>query len=141
MWLKHDPLTWHSLLTWQGYAYGSFAPGRCSDRSSCPYGNSSQEPYTVGHFALLAHAKAVQVYRSKYQVQAGGAEGGRGDGVGMVKMCFGETLGSSWWQKWDFSLFIFYGSNKIMWWNNMCKDNYFAMMIYSTMIYTHMQPM
>ncbi|XP_059651810.1 beta-glucosidase 24-like [Cornus florida] len=71
-----------------GYAYGSFPPGRCSKDEnlqksedlyrvgrafkslfiSCPVpGDSGTEPYNVTHHLLLAHAKAVQLYRNKYQ--------------------------------------------------------------------------
>lgn len=52
-----------------GYAYGFFAPGRCSNYiGNCTGGNSATEPYIVGHNLLLAHATAVKVYRKKYQV-------------------------------------------------------------------------
>jgi beta-glucosidase len=40
-----------------GYGQGVFAPGR----------TSNTEPYIAGHNLLLAHAKAVDIYRSKYQ--------------------------------------------------------------------------
>lgn len=35
------------------------APGRCSDRDSCPNGNSSTEPYLCAHNMLLSHAYTV----------------------------------------------------------------------------------
>ncbi|GAB4842848.1 Beta-glucosidase 17 [Ancistrocladus abbreviatus] len=58
-----------NLSTWQGYAYGVFAPGRCSDYvGNCSEGNSATEPYIVGHHLLLCHAAAVQLYRQKFQV-------------------------------------------------------------------------
>jgi beta-galactosidase len=44
-----------------GYGQGRFAPGRVSNT----------EPYIAGHNLLLAHAKAVQVYRDKYAHQNG----------------------------------------------------------------------
>ena len=44
-----------------GYGQGIFAPGR----------RSNDEPYLAGHQLLLAHAKAVQVYREKYHHQNG----------------------------------------------------------------------
>ena len=56
-----------------GYGYGLHAPGRCSPAwgSWCAEigggGNSSTEPYIAAHNALLAHALAVETYRSKYQ--------------------------------------------------------------------------
>jgi beta-glucosidase len=58
-----------------GYCYGSHAPGRCSDRTICPTGNSATEPYIAAHNMLLAHAKAVDVYRKKYQTQQKGTIG------------------------------------------------------------------
>lgn len=44
-----------------GYGHGSFAPGRKSNR----------EPYLAAHHILLSHAKAVDLYRSKYHTQNG----------------------------------------------------------------------
>ena len=48
-----------------GYGQGMFAPGHESD----------SEPYLVGHNLLLAHAKAVKVYRHKFQKYQGGTIG------------------------------------------------------------------
>ncbi len=48
-----------------GYGQGVFAPGRISNI----------EPYVAGHQLLLAHAKAVQVFRTKYQPTQGGQIG------------------------------------------------------------------
>ncbi|KAJ7982161.1 Beta-glucosidase [Quillaja saponaria] len=52
-----------------GYATGNFAPGRCSNWLSlnCTGGDSSIEPYRVGHNQILAHAAAVKIYREKFQ--------------------------------------------------------------------------
>ncbi|MFY0650735.1 MAG: beta-glucosidase [Cyclobacteriaceae bacterium] len=44
-----------------GYGQGVFAPGRISN----------SEPYLAGHHQLLAHAKAVDIYRKKYSHQKG----------------------------------------------------------------------
>ncbi|CAI5474303.1 unnamed protein product [Closterium sp. Yama58-4] len=66
----------------QGYGYGTMAPGRCSNRTSCEQGDSSVEPYVVSHHILLAHAAAVAVYRRRYSSQWGG--GGR---IGMTMDC------------------------------------------------------
>lgn len=44
-----------------GYGQGVFAPGRVSN----------SEPYLTGHNQLLAHAKAVRLYRTKYAHQNG----------------------------------------------------------------------
>ncbi|CAH2061083.1 unnamed protein product [Thlaspi arvense] len=57
----------------RGYAIGTDAPGRCSPAidERCYGGNSSIEPYIVAHNQLLAHAAAVDVYRTKYKFQGG----------------------------------------------------------------------
>ena len=68
-------------FTWIGYGVGVHAPGRCSPSwgSWCQQigggGNSSTEPYIAAHNALIAHALAVQTYRSKYQRSQGGKIG------------------------------------------------------------------
>ncbi|MCI16952.1 beta-glucosidase 12-like, partial [Trifolium medium] len=52
------------------YAEGTFAPGRCSpwQNINCTGGDSATEPYIVAHNQLLAHASAVNIYKTKYQV-------------------------------------------------------------------------
>lgn len=57
-------------LSAYGYAYGVFAPGRCSEWQGlgCTGGDSATEPYIVGHNLLLAHSAVVHLYRHKYQV-------------------------------------------------------------------------
>lgn len=67
----NEPLTFANL----GYGTGVNAPGRCSDRSRCKYGNSTTEPWIVGHRVLQSHALAVQTYRNKYQSKQGGLIG------------------------------------------------------------------
>jgi len=59
----NEPLT----FTTTGYGSGLHAPGRCSNRTSCTAGNTSTEPYITAHNVLLAHAKAVDIYRREYQ--------------------------------------------------------------------------
>ncbi|KAL4317323.1 hypothetical protein AHAS_Ahas15G0373600 [Arachis hypogaea] len=60
-----------------GYAIGSFAPGRCSSwqNLNCTCGDSATEPYNVAHHMLLAHAAAVNIYRTRYQRFQGGKIG------------------------------------------------------------------
>ena len=48
-----------------GYGQGLFAPGRISN----------SEPYQAGHNLLLAHAKAVDIYRREFQPQQNGMIG------------------------------------------------------------------
>ncbi|KAK2440347.1 Beta-glucosidase 12 [Trifolium repens] len=52
-----------------GYADGHMAPGRCSlwSNPNCTGGDSAIEPYIVTHYQLLAHAEAVNIYKTKYQ--------------------------------------------------------------------------
>ncbi|KAK7261595.1 hypothetical protein RIF29_27909 [Crotalaria pallida] len=59
-----------STYTTGGYVIGLFAPGRCSSwqNLNCTGGDSGTEPYLVAHHLLLAHAAAVQLYKTKYQV-------------------------------------------------------------------------
>jgi beta-glucosidase len=67
----NEPLSFTNL----GYGYGTHAPGRCSDRSTCTAGNSSTEPYIAAHHVLLAHARAVDIYRRFFQPQQKGIIG------------------------------------------------------------------
>jgi len=67
----NEPLT----FTVQGYGEGTHAPGRCSNRTICPEGNSNTEPYIAAHHVLLAHAQAVSIYKTYYQKQQGGIIG------------------------------------------------------------------
>ncbi|KAK8947142.1 Beta-glucosidase 22 [Platanthera zijinensis] len=61
-----------------GYDSGIFAPARCSypfGRTNCTAGNSTTEPYIAVHNMLLAHAKVVNLYRTKYQDNQNGQIG------------------------------------------------------------------
>ena len=62
-----------NIMAISGYDLGAFAPARCSRPFgflNCTFGNSTSEPYIVVHNILLAHAAAVQLYRTQYQVCA-----------------------------------------------------------------------
>ncbi|KAI1490843.1 family 1 glycosyl hydrolase [Biscogniauxia mediterranea] len=50
-----------------GYSTGFFAPGHTSDRKKSPVGDSSREPWIVGHNLLVAHGRAVKVYREEFK--------------------------------------------------------------------------
>ena len=50
-----------------GYHFGVFAPGRTSNRNKNPVGDSSREPWIVGHNILVAHAKAVKIFRDEFK--------------------------------------------------------------------------
>nr|Q25BW4.1 RecName: Full=Beta-glucosidase 1B; AltName: Full=Cellobiase 1B [Phanerodontia chrysosporium]AHH92833.1 beta-galactosidase [synthetic construct]BAE87009.1 beta-glucosidase [Phanerodontia chrysosporium] len=58
-----------------GYGRGVFAPGRSSDRMRSPEGDSSTEPWIVGHSVILAHAYAVKLYREQFKANRGGQIG------------------------------------------------------------------
>lgn len=55
------------LFSQGGYATGATAPGRCTG-PQCLGGDAGTEPYIVTHNQILAHAAAVHVYKTKYQV-------------------------------------------------------------------------
>ncbi|KAL5604703.1 uncharacterized protein BROUX77_004889 [Berkeleyomyces rouxiae] len=50
-----------------GYSIGINAPGRTSDRTKSPVGDSTHEPWIAGHSILVAHGRAVKAYRSMFQ--------------------------------------------------------------------------
>lgn len=58
-----------------GYSTGDFAPGHTSDRKKNPVGDSSTEPWLVGHSLLVAHGAAVKVYREEFKPAQGGQIG------------------------------------------------------------------
>lgn len=58
-----------------GYSTGYFAPGRCSDRAKSAEGDSAREPWAVGHNLLVAHGRAVKVYRDEFKAKDGGEIG------------------------------------------------------------------
>lgn len=70
-----------------GYGNGVHAPGRSSDRKRSPAGDSSTEPWIVGHNEILAHAYTVQAYNSKFKELQGGQ--------------IGITLNASWLMPYD----------------------------------------
>lgn len=55
-----------------GYSVGQFAPGRTSNRERNDVGDSSTEPWIVGHNLLVAHGRAVKVYREEFKPTNGG---------------------------------------------------------------------
>lgn len=48
-----------------GYTWGVGPPGRCKDRATCKEGNDT-EVYICSHNALLAHARAGQIWRDEF---------------------------------------------------------------------------
>lgn len=58
-----------------GYNNGSFAPGHTSDRTKSAVGDSSTEPWIVGHSLLVAHGAAVKIYRDEFKERDGGEIG------------------------------------------------------------------
>ncbi|KAG9532836.1 putative beta-glucosidase, partial [Aureobasidium melanogenum] len=70
-----------------GYNVGAFAPGRTSDRSKSAVGDSSTEPWLVGHNLLIAHGAAVKIYREEFKPSQKGQ--------------IGITLNGDWVEPWD----------------------------------------
>ncbi|KAI1610636.1 beta-glucosidase [Exophiala viscosa] len=70
-----------------GYSVGQFAPGHTSNRNKSPIGDSSTEPWIVGHNILIAHATAVKIYREEFKPNNGGE--------------IGITLNGDWVEPWD----------------------------------------
>jgi len=68
---------------------GAHAPGRCSDRSKCMYGDTATESYIVAHNILNTHAIVVELYRNKYQK--------------IQKGCIGIVLNQDWAEPWTSS--------------------------------------
>ncbi|KAI3845135.1 hypothetical protein MKX03_019802 [Papaver bracteatum] len=65
-----------SIFATHGYQNGINAPGRCSPNfGNCTEGDSAREPYIVSHYLLLAHTRAVKIYRSKYEKMQKGSIG------------------------------------------------------------------
>jgi beta-glucosidase len=75
------------VYTLAGYAAGVHAPGRSSNRSKNDEGDSSTEPFIVGHTELVSHGHVVKMYREEFQKKQGGK--------------IGITLHGNWSEPWD----------------------------------------
>ncbi|PSS06315.1 Beta-glucosidase [Actinidia chinensis var. chinensis] len=65
-----------NLFTDMSYMRGKYPPARCSvPFGNCSAGDSDVEPLVVMHNMLLAHAKAVKIYREHFQPKQGGVIG------------------------------------------------------------------
>ncbi|KAL0012390.1 hypothetical protein SO802_007498 [Lithocarpus litseifolius] len=59
-----------------GYRTGEFPPSGCSSPfGNCTHGDSEREPFVAAHNIILAHAAAVQNYRTKFQKEQEGSIG------------------------------------------------------------------
>ncbi|KAI5590527.1 hypothetical protein BDE02_04G014700 [Populus trichocarpa] len=64
-----------------GYRVGEYPPKRCSKPfGNCSHGDSEREPFIAAHNIILAHATAVDIYRTKYQREQRGS-------IGIVMNC------------------------------------------------------
>ncbi|THG07734.1 hypothetical protein TEA_026674 [Camellia sinensis var. sinensis] len=71
-----------NLFADMAYIKGKYPPAHCSEPfGNCSVGNSDIEPLTVMHNMLLAHAKAVKIYREHFQKKHGGMIGIVGDAL------------------------------------------------------------
>ncbi|XP_027106820.1 beta-glucosidase 24-like [Coffea arabica] len=69
-WLTFNEPWSFATIGYDGSTFPSaIAPGRCSAwmNRGCPEGDSSTEPYLVGHHIILCHATAAKLYREKYK--------------------------------------------------------------------------
>ncbi|XP_021754801.1 beta-glucosidase 18-like isoform X2 [Chenopodium quinoa] len=65
-----------NVFTQFAYMRGTFPPRRCSlPFGNCSAGNSDVEPLIAAHNMLIAHAKAVKLYRNHFQPKQGGIVG------------------------------------------------------------------
>lgn len=83
-WITYNEPWCSSVL---GYSIGQFAPGHTSDRNKSEVGDSSTEPWQVGHNILIAHGAAVKAYREEFKEKDGGI--------------IGITLNGDWVEPWD----------------------------------------
>ncbi|KAF2713625.1 glycoside hydrolase family 1 protein [Pleomassaria siparia CBS 279.74] len=84
LWITFNEPWCSSIL---GFNTGLFAPGRTSDRTKSAEGDSSTEPWIVGHNFLVAHGAAVKAYRDDFKAKDGGQ--------------IGITLNGDWTEPWD----------------------------------------
>ena len=75
------------VFTLAGYAAGVHAPARSSFRERNAEGDSSTEPFTVGHTELISHAYVTKMYKEEFQSQQRGT--------------IGITLHGNWSEPWD----------------------------------------
>lgn len=80
-------LTQIGVYTLAGYAAGVHAPARSSNRELNEEGDSSTEPFIVGHTELVSHAHAVKLYRECFQPKQKGS--------------IGITLHGNWSEPWN----------------------------------------
>ncbi|XP_022683921.1 probable inactive beta-glucosidase 14 isoform X3 [Setaria italica] len=65
-----------NMFTKSSYMYGRYPPGHCSrPYGNCAFGDSSTEPYIVGHNIVLSHANVVSIYKKNYHGKQGGRIG------------------------------------------------------------------
>lgn len=65
-----------NVLMFCTYRSGLYPPCRCSNPfGNCTNGDSKSEPLVAAHNIILAHAAAVNLYRTKYQNEQGGSIG------------------------------------------------------------------
>ena len=68
-WITFNEPLCSSLL---GYGIGIFAPGRTSNREQSSVGDSTTEPWIVGHNLLVAHGRAVKAFRDGFKASSNG---------------------------------------------------------------------
>ncbi|KAM0554891.1 hypothetical protein ACHAPJ_006626 [Fusarium lateritium] len=63
------------VISIHGFSKGNDAPGRSSANKDCAEGDSTIEPWTVGHSLILSHAAAARLYNKEFKLKQGGQIG------------------------------------------------------------------
>ncbi|OAL52926.1 putative beta-glucosidase [Pyrenochaeta sp. DS3sAY3a] len=63
------------VVSIHGFQKGSDAPGRSSVNKDCTEGDSTTEPWIVGHSLILAHARAAKLYNNEFKQSQKGVIG------------------------------------------------------------------
>ncbi|KAJ3460768.1 hypothetical protein MRS44_011635 [Fusarium solani] len=63
------------VVSIHGFSHGNDAPGRSTTNKACTEGDSTTEPWIVGHSLILAHAAAARLYNKEFKPKQGGQIG------------------------------------------------------------------
>ncbi|KAH6879839.1 putative beta-glucosidase [Thelonectria olida] len=63
------------VVSIHGFSKGCDAPGRSSTNKDCTEGDSTTEPWIVGHALILSHARAARLYNKEFKPSQGGSIG------------------------------------------------------------------
>ncbi|GKT83979.1 putative beta-glucosidase [Colletotrichum tofieldiae] len=75
------------VVSIHGFSKGCDAPGRSSTNKDCTEGDSTTEPWIVGHSLILSHARAARLYNKEFKPSQGG--------------CIGVSISGDYFIPWD----------------------------------------